>query len=325
MEFGGTRSVAPDLADIRAAASRLRPILSPSPLRRSFWLEEHAGCPVYLKMESVQLSGSFKIRGAYNKLLALRPKDAPCGLITASSGNHGLALAMACKERGFLATLVVPVTTPRVKIDAMKLMGARIITHGQIYDEAELYALDLSARCGLTYVPAFADRDVIAGQATIAVEIFEQLESPDIIAVPVGGGGLISGISLFARAAGASTRVVGIQPQASGPMYESFRAREMVTVNHGPTLSDGTAGGISPATLDIVLHNVDDMEMVTEEAIRNAIRGLFVEERLIVEGAGALTVAALLSGNIWSSGPLVLVLSGSNIDSDVLARVVGQA
>lgn len=319
----GLRQV-PEVAEIWAAARRLAPVLPPTPLRRSAWLERVAERPVYLKLECLQPTGSFKVRGAHNKLLQRQGSTAVRGVVTASSGNHGAALAMAAQTAGTPVTVVVPEETPAVKVENMRARGAEVIRHGSVYDEAEQYAHSLAAQKGLEYVSAFADPDIIAGQGTVALEILAQLGRVGSVVVPVGGGGLISGIALAIKAVSPRTKVVGVQPQESRPMYESFRAGRLVEVRHGRTLSDGTAGGIVESTLRVVLAHVDTVVTVSERDIARAIRGLVLQDHLVVEGAGALGAAAVLAGTASAAleEPVVLVLSGSNIDSDVLAHIL---
>jgi len=309
--------------DIHAAASRLCSVLDPTPLRRSWTMERLAGNPVYLKLECIQPTGSFKIRGALGRMLALSPGRR--GVITASSGNHGAAVAMAAKSCGVGATVVVPLGTAPVKVQLARMLGADVVFQGRVYDEAEEFALSVAADRDLEYVHAFADRQVIASQGTVALEILARIDRPGAIVVPVGGGGLISGIAVATRALSPSTSVIGVQPRASRAMYESFRAGRMVDVAHLSTLSDATVGGVSSMTLEIVRGLVDDVVVVGEDDIGAAMRVLVFDERLVVEGAGALAAAALISGALPPrlTGPVVLVVSGSNVDLEVLAWTIG--
>ncbi len=351
------------------AARRLAPILPPTPLRASLWLTRRADRPVYLKLESIQPTGSFKVRGAHNKVLSILERagahkgagalkaDAPAataaglgragarGVVTASSGNHGAALAMAGESVGLPVTVVVPEGTPRAKVENMTARGAKVVFHGAIWDDAEREALRLAATAetgveelgpadtggsrGAAYVSAFADREVIAGQGTIGLEILAQLGArlgeAGTVVLPVGGGGLISGVAMAVKSTRPGVKVIGVQPEASRPMFESFRAGRMVEVEHGHTLSEGTAGGISAATLAAVLALVDDVVTVTEEAIAGAMRDLVFREHVVAEGAGALATAALVSEALPPGlpGPIVLVVSGGNVDPDALTRVLG--
>ncbi len=321
----------PGPAEIWAAARRLESVLPPSPIRRSEWLGRLTGKDVYLKLEGVQPTGSFKVRGAYNKVLSLRSSigrhsgTPPSGVVTASSGNHGAALALAARTVGVPVTVVVPETTSGAKMENMRSQGAEVLRYGAVYDDAEQEARRLADERRLSYVSAFADREVIAGQGTVAVEILGQIDRLGSIVAPVGGGGLISGVALAIKAVSPETQVLGVQPWASRPMYESFRAGRMVQVEHQPTLSEGTAGGIAESTLATVLRYVDDIVAVAEENIARAIRELALRERVVAEGAGALTTAALLSGVLPPDlpGPAVLLLSGSNVDPELLLRVLG--
>lgn len=307
--------------DIWVAAERLGRILPPTPLVRSRQLEEITGKPHYLKVESMQPTGSFKVRGALNRLLSLRGARS---IVTASSGNHGAAVAWAAARLGISASVVVPETTPETKLQNIAGRGAGITLYGDIYDEAEEYARYTAAENGAMYVSAFADSMVMAGQGSLVLELTEQSELMGTLVVPVGGGGLISGVAVAAKGVSSQVRVIGVQPAASCPMYRSFEAGHMVTTDHHPTLSDATAGDIAEETLQIVMRHVDHMVTVTEEEIARAIRYLLLNEHLVAEGAGALATAAVLSGRLPpdTPTPIILVLSGHNIDEVHLVRAV---
>ncbi|MFO8060890.1 MAG: pyridoxal-phosphate dependent enzyme, partial [Bacillota bacterium] len=224
----------PEPGEIWAARRRLRSLLRPTPLIRSHWIEESVGENCHLKLESLQPTGSFKIRGAYSKLSRGRSELGEA-VITASSGNHGAAVAMAASHFGIGARAVVPVDTPAAKLRNIRRYGAEVVRRGAAYDEAEAFALAAAAQSGLTFVHPFCDRDIIAGQGTAALEVFDQIDPPVTFVVPTGGGGFISGITLAAGAVSPANAVVGVQPAASQPMVQSYRAGRLIEVSHHPT------------------------------------------------------------------------------------------
>lgn len=315
----------PRSGEIWAARRRLRSLLHPTPLVRSPWIEESIGDACYLKLESLQPTGSFKVRGAYNKLM-LQGHSMGSTILTASSGNHGAAVALAASELGLEARVVVPAGTPFAKIHNIHRFGAHVIENGTSYDEAEAFAFRTAALDQLPLIHPFSDRDIIAGQGTAALEIFDLLDAPLTFVVPVGGGGLISGIALAAKAVSPHNAVVGVQPAASQPMVQSYNSGEFIEVSHSPTLSEATSGSISPDTLGIVMDHVDAMIAVTEDEIAGAMRQLILQERIVVEGAGALSTAAVLETKIPAElpRPLVLILSGRNVNPDVIISVMDE-
>ena len=313
----------PRSGEMWAARRRLRSRLHPTPLVRSSWIEEITGDECYLKMESLQPTGSFKVRGAYNKLM-LQGRSMGPTILTASSGNHGAAVALAASELGLEARVVVPVGTPSAKISNIQRFGAIVVEHGTSYDEAEAFAFRTAAKEQLPLIHPFSDRDIIAGQGTVALEVFDLLDAPLTFVVPVGGGGLISGIALAAKAVSPHSAVVGVQPAASQPMVQSFNSGEFIEVSHGPTLSEATSGSISPDTLGVVMDHVAAMIAVTEDEIAGAMRQLILQERMVAEGAGALSIAAVLEAQVPAElpRPLVLILSGRNVNPDVIISVM---
>lgn len=317
-----TNRVEPSHEQIESTAGRLRAVLPVTPLVSAFSLDRPGGGSHLLKLESMQPTGSFKVRGAFSKLLDMQRGAGT--VVTASSGNHGAAVAFAGDMLGLDVVVVVPENTPRAKGDNVARWDAKLIHRGTSYDESEDYARSLAEEDGMCYISAFCDREIIAGQGTVVLELLGQTDSIDTLIVPVGGGGLISGMAIAIKEASPSTRLVGVQPAASCPMYRSFKAGHMVEVEHLPTLSEGTAGGVPPETLDIVMRFVDDMVTVTENQIQDAMRHLLFEERLVAEGAGALSTAALLAGEVpraEAGETVVAVVSGRNVDSQVLARL----
>jgi len=313
------------LADVRRAADTLRPHLVPTPLRRS---SAFPGAPVYLKLECWQPTGSFKVRGATNLLASLAPEERARGIVAASAGNHALGVAFAAQALGgtVAATLFVPATAPRAKVDKLRRFPVAVHEKGDTYDDAVAEALAFRERTGATWVDAFDDPRTAAGQGTAGLEIAEELPDVDTVVVPVGGGGLISGMAAAMTALVPSLRVVAVQPEASPALRESLRlGRPLLTFPAGPTLADGLAGGIG----EIVFahrHLIDEVVTVTEAETEDAIAALLAEDQVVSEGAGAVGVAALRAGRIAPRGgrAVAVVVTGGNIDARVLARLLAR-
>lgn len=296
-----------------------------SPLRRSSWLSDVASGDVRLKLETLQPTFSYKIRGAFNVVQRLieegRSRDA---LVTASAGNHGRALAQAAATGGLPLTVYAPVTAPRTKLDAIRALGAELRTTGD-YDEAERLAKAQAAEGDSLFVSPYSHPDVIAGAGTIGLEILCDTAGTDIIVVPIGGGGLISGIAIAAAALAPGVAVVGVEVAASQPFTQSRRAGRIVPIAVHPTLADGLAGNLDPdtVTFEIVERCVRSIVTVEEADLRKAMRGVVEHEHLVAEGAGAVGVAAVLAGKIPAAGRRVaVVLSGANVDLEVLRQAL---
>lgn len=320
MASAETRRVSPPSPeDVLDAAERLSDFLSPTPLLESPAL----GRGALLKLETVQPTGSFKIRGALAALTLLGPDER---VVTASAGNHALGVAHAAALLGLEATVVCAETAAPAKLAALERYPARLVRHGRGYDEAEAHALELAAE-GLAYVSPYNDRHVIAGQGTIAVELMRELSDPTTIVCPLGGGGLAAGVALVA-ATRPPVRIVAVECEASAPVLASLAAGEIVPVEVGPTIADGLAGNLEPGsvTFDLIRRDVTEVVIVSETEIETAIRFLASEHGLVVEGAGAVAVAALLAGRVGPSpGPTVALVTGGNIDRSTLACVLGSA
>lgn len=273
----------------------------------------------------MQPTFSYKIRGAFNVIERLRRERRSDGaLVTASAGNHGRALAQAAATFGIPLTVYVPEHAPRTKLDAIRALGAEL-RPARDYDEAERLAKEHGAGGGATFVSPYSHPDVIAGAATVGLEILADAPDANLILVPIGGGGLISGIALAAAAVAPSVRVIGIEMQASHPFTASRRAGRIVPISVGPTLADGLAGNLDPETVtfSIVERHVRQIVLVDETELRAAMRGIIERERLVAEGAGAAGVAALLAGKIDAAGRHVaIVLSGANVDSGVIREIL---
>lgn len=294
-----------------------------TPLRRSAWLSGLASADVVLKLETLQPTFSYKVRGALNAVLHLVEREGPGAppLVTASAGNHGRALAFAASAAGLPLTVYVPERAPRIKIDALRRSGAELRPCSD-YDEAEARAKEHGARGDALFISPYSNDDVIAGAGTIALEILQDAPETDTIVVPVGGGGLISGIAIGAEG---RARVAGVEVEASCPFTRSLAAGRIVPIDVRPTLADGLAGNLDPdaITFDIVRRLVAEIVLVGEEDLRDAVRGLVSEERQIAEGAGAAGVAAGASRKADIRGRrAAIVVSGANIDPEKLREIL---
>jgi threonine dehydratase len=293
------------------------------------WLSGVAGAPVLLKLESLQVSNSFKARGAFNAVMRLRESASPgaVALVTASAGNHGRALAMAAERFAMPLLVFTPRDAPRTKIDAIRRHGATLRADARDYDEAERRAKTYAAENAAIFISPYNDADVIAGAGTTALELLEDQADCDTVVVPVGGGGLISGVAAAVKAVKPSSRVIGVEAAASCAFQTSIRAGKLVEIVPGPTLADGLGGNPDPGTItfSMIQSYVDDIVTITEEEIRRAIAGLVSAEHLIAEGAGAAGIAAILAGKVETRGrPAAVVLSGSNIDALRLKEVLSE-
>lgn len=309
------------LADVHEARYRLAGVIKPTPLEYSRTISELLGSQVFFKMENLQRTGSFKIRGAYNKLFRL--PDASRGVVAASAGNHAQGVALAAARRGVPATVVMPCNAPRNKICATAGYGARVVLAGRDYWDACRTAARIAEDSGALLVPAFEDPDVIAGQGTIGFEILERLPDIDAVLVPMGGGGLISGIGLVIKTLKPGTRVIGVAARAAPALFLSRRAGGLREIPVLPTLADGIAVK-RPGKLNFryIQEFVDDIVLVDEPEIAQAILLILSRAKVVVEGAGAVGLAALLAGRVNLHGrKLAVVLSGGNIDAAAIAGV----
>jgi threonine dehydratase len=306
----------PTLADIHAARERLSGVARETPLHASETLSRLAARRVLLKAENLQRTGSFKIRGAYNTIAQLSEAERAAGVVTASAGNHGQAVACAAREAGIEATIVVPENAPMAKVEAAHAYGATVTHSGETFDEAVEVAHAHEAETGATFVHAFEDERVIAGQGTLGLELAEQLEAgPGTVVVPVGGGGLASGVGLALRELRPELRLVGVQAAACAP-YAGHAPS-------GTTIADGIAVK-SPGELagPIVREVLDEIVVADDEEISQAIVLLLERSKLVVEGAGAAPVAAILAGRVSGEGFACALLAGGNVDATTLGSVV---
>jgi len=306
--------------EILKAKKKLEGIVYRTPLTYSKKLSEISGAETYLKWENLQKTGSFKLRGAYNKISSLTPEERSKGVITASAGNHALAVALVAKMMNLKAIVVVPENAPKIKVEQCRALEAEVVLKGANYDESVTYCKTMISKTGATYIPSFEDHKVIAGQGTIGCEILEEMSDTNVILVPVGGGSLISGIALWVKTVNPNIRVVGVQSTAAYTMHECFKAKKIVDVPVPSTIADGLAGGIAQMTLDLALKYVDEIVLAKEEELKKAILWVLKNERQVVEGAGVVGSAAILQGKIRfkPTEKVVVVISGGNIDMGLL-------
>ncbi len=315
------------LADIQAARERLKDIVISTPMIADGPLSREIGAMAFLKAENLQKGGSFKVRGAYNKISQLSDEEKKRGVVAASAGNHAQGVALAASLNHIKSTIVLPVNAPLTKIIATKNLGGEVVLHGATFDEAVAYSRELQEREGFTYVHAFDDEVVITGQGTIGIGIVEALPEVTTVVVPIGGGGLISGIATAIKELKPDCRVIGVQAENAAWVNPSLKAGHAVKVEIGQTIADGIAIKTpSDITLSIIQKCVDKVVEVTEEEIARAIYFCVQNNRLVVEGAGGAALGALLAKKIKTKADdnVCVVLSGGNIDANLLARVLEQ-
>jgi threonine dehydratase len=312
------------LADIQQSRINLRGLVYESPCPYSHTLSAMTGNHIYLKLENLQMTGSFKERGALNKILSLSLQEQQRGVITASAGNHAQAVAYHATQRGLRSQIVMPLPTPMVKVNATRQYGAKVILHGGNYDDAYEKAQEICRDEGLTFVHAFDDRSVIAGQGTLGLELLDQLSALEAVVVPVGGGGLIGGLAAAIKETNPRVRVVGVQVERIASMRVALNARHPVTLQAATTIADGIAvRRAGELTLPLVEHYVDEVLTVDEEETANAMLVLLEREKTVAEGAGAVALAALLQRKTTLLGKHTAVLvSGGNVDVTLLSRII---
>lgn len=308
---------------ILQANERIHAYIRQTPVDYSFYLSQETNSDVYLKLENVQLTGSFKIRGALNKILALGQRASQTKLITASSGNHGAAFAWCIHRFSLQGEIFLPRTVPEPKINHLRLFQIPLKLVGDDCVQAEIKAKETAIQNGNIFISPYNDEDIIAGQGTIGLELAEQIQNLDAVIVPVGGGGLISGIASYLKHRFPSIKIIGCQPENSAVMYHSLKAGKILDLPSEPTVSDGTAGGIEPGAITFTLCQelVDEMVLLREDEILQAIKLLIERHHLLVEGAGALSVAALLKNkNRFQGQSIALILSGARLSTEVLQK-----
>jgi len=310
---------------IRRAAGEIGVHLRRTPTVYSYTFSESAGCPVHLKLENLQRTGSFKLRGALWKILSLTPEERARGLVAASAGNHAQGVALAARQLGCAATIVMPEATALLKIRSTEGYGAEVILHGASWDQSQARALELAAARGATLIHPFDDPLVIEGQGTVGLEILEDLPELGVVVVPVGGGGLIAGLAQAVKALRPRVRVVGVQAEGASAMAESFRRGTRVVQAHPSTLAEGIRVGTpGERTFALVRELVDELVTVSEEEISEAVVLTLEKSRVVAETAGVVAMAALAHHKIavGPDEPVCAVVSGGNIDLNQLARLI---
>jgi len=314
-----------DLETIYQAHERIRGTVVETPFAYAPRLSEECGIEIYLKKENLQVTGAFKIRGAYNKIASLSDVERSCGVIAASAGNHAQGVAMAAQMFGCKALIVMPESTPLTKINGVRYYGAEVILAGSNYDEAYAYAATYGREHGMVFVHPFADEAVMAGQGTIALEMIDSINDLDAVLIPVGGGGLISGIASAFKALSPKTEVIGVSAVGAPAMRDSYEAKKAIDSTSVRTIADGIAvRDTSEVTLGHILESVDRFVSVDDEEIANAILFLLERQKLVVEGAGAVGVAAVLHDklNDLKGKKVGIVLSGGNMDVTLLSIII---
>jgi threonine dehydratase len=296
-----------------------------TPLHRSEWLSRDIGAETFLKLETLQPTSSYKIRGAWNAALAMKDRGDDRALVTASAGNHGRALAYAARSEGMPLRVYVPRSAPQAKLEGIRTLGAEVRLTSD-YDEAERSAKDDAGRSGAVFISPYSHSDVIAGAGTIALEILEDCPDLSVVIASVGGGGLVSGLATALESTDA--RVIGIEAEASCPFTQSLKAGRIVPIDVAPSIADGLVGNLDPdaSTFDIVKRLVADIDVVSEDEILAALRSLVREDHLIAEGAAAVAIAGARRRRFPPSSDspqkIVVILSGANIDAEVLRRII---
>lgn len=311
---------------VQAAKKRLKNYAHVTPIMTSTTLNRLVGAEVYFKCENFQRIGAFKFRGAFNSISKLSKAEKARGVITYSSGNHAQAVALVGQMMDIQTTIVMPVNAPATKRAATEDYGATIVENDPDKAAREDIARELQARNGYTMIPPFDHMDVVAGQGTAALEMFEVLGKLDMLLVPCGGGGLLSGSAISAKGMSPNCRVIGIEPELGDDATRSFQTKELHSVHNPPTIADGTrTASLGKITFPLVLEYVDDMKIVSEKAIMDAVKFLFYRMKLVVEPSGALGLAALLSKAVVPKGRVGIILSGGNIDSATMTTILNHA
>lgn len=315
----------PMLGDIYQAEYLIRETIYQTPLIKSPWLSKFCGSEIFLKLEGLQVTGSFKIRGATNKMLSLKREEKKRGVIAVSSGNHGRAVAFVASKFNIPAIICLSETVPANKINAIRDLGAEVVIEGKTYDQATEVALQLQAERGLTMIHPFDDPFVIAGQGTIGLEIYKECPNIDSVIVPLSGGGLLGGIALALKSINPTIRTIGVSMDKGAAMVESLAAGKVVEIVEEPSLADALVGGLGPEnhyTFNLNQQYVDRTVLVTEDEIAAGMTYALEKEYLVVEGGGAVGIAALLAKKVVGMGErVVLVISGSNVGLQSLMEV----
>ena len=314
------------LEDVKKAQDTIKDIVKKTDILESTKLSSMTGANVYYKCENLQKTGSFKVRGACNKIANLTDEEKANGVIASSAGNHAQGVALGAKMNGIEATIVMPQTAPLAKVTATKSYGANVVLEGLVYDDAYAKALEIQKETGATFLHPFNDEYVIAGQGTIALEIFEQMNNKvDTILCPIGGGGIIAGVAVAAKALNPNVKIIGVQTANIPSMYESMKAGKVTTAFKATSVTDGiSVNTVGELTFSIVKDLVDDVILVEEGEIAEGLLFLMENQKVVAEGSGAVTTAAILSGKYIpkKNENVVCIISGGNIDINTLNRII---
>lgn len=313
------------IADVYRADKNLSGVVKKTKLIHSDFFSEISGNEIFLKPENMQHTGAFKLRGAYNKISQLTPEEKSKGVITSSAGNHAQGVAFAAQKLGVKAVICMPATTPILKVEATKSFGAEVILHGDGFDDAYKHSLELQKKFGYIYIHPFNDREVLLGQGTTALEIINELKDVDAILVPIGGGGFASGVSLATKLVSPQVKVIGVEPENAACMKAALDAGKIITLKSSDTVADGcavkTAGDL---TFEFCKKYLDEIITVNEMEIMSALLSLIEKHKLIAEGAGVLSLAALSKLN-FKNKKVVAIVSGGNIDISTLSGLIDKA
>ena len=312
------------LYDFMEARERLGTVIEKTKLIHSNIFSDESGNDVYIKPENLQRTGAFKIRGAYNKIAKLTEEEKKRGVIAASAGNHAQGVALAAQKLGIKAVIVMPKHTPLIKVEATRRYGAEVILTGEVYDEAYEYAKKLQEKEGYTFVHPFNDKDVIEGQGTIALEVLEELPDADIILVPIGGGGLISGIASAAKLKNPLIKIIGVEPEGAASALEARKSHHVVELDEANTIADGTAvKKIGDITFDYIEKYVDDIVTVSDYELMAAFLVLVEKHKIVAENSGILAVAGLKKLNVTGK-KIISIISGGNIDVLTISSMINK-
>ena len=310
------------LEKFKQASAIVKEVTLPTKLVYSEYLSKQTGADVYLKPENMQYTGAYKVRGAYYKISTMSEEDRKKGLVTASAGNHAQGVAYAAKKFGCKATVVMPTVTPLIKVNRTKSYGAEVVLHGDVYDDACAYAMKLAEEEGYTFVHPFDDLDVATGQGSIAMEIFEELPDVDYILAPIGGGGLITGVSTLTKMLNPNVKVIGVEPATAASMTEALKERHPVTLASANTIADGTAvKRVGEKIFPYAEKNIDEVITVADDDLIGAFLDVVENHKMIVENSGLLTVAALRQLDLKGK-KVVSILSGGNMDVITMSSIV---
>jgi len=313
------------LEEIIKAKERIKGIVNKTPFAYAPILSTYCDASIYLKKENLQLTGAYKLRGAYNKIASLTKEEREKGVIAASAGNHAQGIAFSAKKFKIPSTIIMPEATPLLKVLSTKSLGAKVILHGENYDEAYVYARLYAKEHRLTFIHPFSDDKVIAGQGSVAIEMLEQMDDLDIIVIPIGGGGLIGGMGSVFKQLKPDVKIIGVVASGADAMRQSFEAKKAIDSVSVRTIADGIAvRDVCEKNLNLILEVVDEIVSVDDEEIANAILFLLEKQKLVVEGGGAVGVAALMHKKIKfkQTDKIATVLSGGNIDVSMLSIII---